>query len=226
MGRLRNLAGMTDTTARAHKPAFDCPHCAAYSSMAWAQIQGPGGYMPFFAAKCLHCGDYSIWLTIGAGPGTSYRIVYPAVRIAVPPHPEMPTAPLELYQEAQDVATRSPRAAAALLRVAVDVLLREVVPGAGRKSLNDVIGMAVANGLTPAVQQALDVLRVVGNDAVHPESIVLDEQDPEAKVVSLSKLMNLVVEQLVATPRLAGEMLETLPETAREAIARRDSASD
>jgi hypothetical protein len=191
--------------------------------MKWQQLAGPGGALPFLGAKCAHCGDLSIWEISGSGHSTTHRMVYPPARLGVPPHPEMPARPLELYLEAQDVAARSPRAAAALLRVAVDVLLREVVEGAGRKSLNDVIGMAVAAGLTPAVQQALDVLRVIGNDALHPEAIVLDEQDPDAKVASLSKLMNVVVEQMVASPRLAREMLDTLPSGAREGIARRDS---
>jgi hypothetical protein len=135
----------------------------------------------------------------------------------------MPEAPKALYEEARAIAADSPRAAVALLRVATEVLLREVVPGASG-DLNAVVAQAVKNGLTPMAQQAMDALRIIGNDAVHDVQIVLDEANTASIYNSLCRLLNLVVEQLVTAPRQAEEMYNALPESKRAAIERRDRA--
>ncbi|GII05306.1 hypothetical protein Pta02_73140 [Planobispora takensis] len=52
------------------------------------------------------------------------------------------------------------------------------------------------DGLHPQTQQAMDVLRVVGNNAVHPGEIGPDD-DPEL-VPGLFMLVNPVVEQMIS----------------------------
>jgi Domain of unknown function (DUF4145) len=91
---------------------------------------------------------------------------------------------------------------------------------AEESNINDAIAKLVREGLPAQIQQAMDILRVIGNNAVHPGEIQLDEQ-PEA-VVSLFALLNVVVEDRIAQPRQIEEMYETLPPEARRAIARRD----
>ena len=90
--------------------------------------------------------------------------------------------------------------------------------------MNDVVAQAVKNGLTPQAQQALDSLRVIGNDAVHPEQLVMNEENAELIFTSLCRLLNLVVEQLVTTPRQVREMYAGLPAKNLTAIAKRDGA--
>lgn len=199
--------------------SFPCPHCGALAEQSWDEWTV--GYTPtslgIASALCKVCEQKSWWLT-----QPEPQMVWPRVKLpGVPPSPEMPEAPKALYEEARAIAQDSPRAAVGLLRVATELLIRGVVPDA-KGSLNDVVAQAVKNGLTPMAQQALDALRVVGNDAVHPNQLVLDEANAGEIYRSLCRLLNLVVDQLVTAPRLAQEMFDALPESKRSEIERRD----
>lgn len=202
-----------------HADAFNCPYCQAYAHQSWWSLTRRNGSSAGASqSQCGRCHESALWFD------ANETLLWPQATGGVPAHTEMPEASRVLYDEARAVARLSPRAALALLRVAVDVLLREVVPGAGSKRLNDIVGLAVKQGLTPAARVALDALRVIGNDAVHPEQIVLDEEDPAAKVTALCRLLNLVVEQLVAQPRMASEMLDALPDGVKRGIEQRDGS--
>ena len=72
----------------------------------------------------------------------------------------MPDDVRVLYEEAQDVSGVSKKSAAALLRLALQVLVDELERG--NENLDKKIGKLVARGLDPGVQQAMDVVRVVG----------------------------------------------------------------
>ncbi|MFG1678454.1 DUF4145 domain-containing protein [Micromonospora sp. NPDC049282] len=123
-----------------------------------------------------------------------------------------------IYEEAREVAQRSPRSAAGLLRLALQMLIDELVPRSG--TLDSKIGTLVSSGLDPRIQKAMDVLRVVGNNAVHPGQISLEES-PEI-VHSLFGLLNLVVEEMISRPKHIDKLFEMLPEQAREGIERRN----
>lgn len=56
-------------------------------------------------------------------------------------------------------------------------------------NLNAGIGNLVGEGLSPKVQKALDVVRVIGNSAVHPGQI--DVTDDLDTVNQLFRLVNL-----------------------------------
>ncbi|MGO8448128.1 DUF4145 domain-containing protein, partial [Rhizobium ruizarguesonis] len=67
------------------------------------------------------------------------------------------------------------------------------------KNINEDIDSLVAKGLDDRIQKALDVLRVVGNEAVHPGTIELnDDQNTEE---SLFKFFNLIVEKMISDPK-------------------------
>jgi hypothetical protein len=123
------------------------------------------------------------------------------------------------YQEARAIASASPRGASALLRLCVEKLC--IALGAQGKTINDQVGYLVAQGMPLQIQKALDGVRVIGNNAVHPGKM---EADDVADVsLSLFKLVNLIVENRITQPRLVDEVYAALPEGAKAGIAQRDA---
>jgi hypothetical protein len=129
--------------------------------------------------------------------------------------------PHTLLLEASDVGARSPRSAAALLRLALQTLLREL---SGQRDLNDAIAEMVSRGLSTRIQRAMEALRIIGNNAVHPGEIQIDD-DPDM-VESSFALLNVVVEDQIAQPAEIDELYEALPDRAREAVQCRDGDGD
>ena len=68
-------------------------------------------------------------------------------------------------------------------------------------------------GLDKRIQQALDVVRVVGNNAVHPGE--LDIRDDTATAHKLFELINLISDVMISQPKHIGALYEALPEGAR-----------
>lgn len=143
-------------------------------------------------------------------------MVYPMSGTAPRPNAEMPPAIKDLYVEASDIFSRSPRAAAALLRLAIQLLCREL--GEKGANINDDIQSLVNKGLSPVVQQSLDAVRVIGNEAVHPGTI--DTDDPEVVEV-LFELLNVIVEDRIATPKKVTGIYQRLPADKLAAIKNR-----
>lgn len=205
---------------------FTCPHCGAISSIFWyeaeiitretmvsltSKIMG-NEYGFLGISKCSACGDIHIWL--------DNKMVYPIKSDVQRPHPDMPDRVKEIYTEARAVYPCSKRAAAALLRLAVQVLCKEL--GEEGKNINEDIGNLVKKGLSVQVQQALDSIRVIGNNAVHPGQINLND-DNEGVAAMLFSLVNIIVEQLIAQPKQIQQLYDMLPQGALESINKRDS---
>ena len=76
-------------------------------------------------------------------------------------------------------------------------------------------------GLDARIQKALDVVRVIGNNAVHPGQV--DLRDDKVTATELFKLVNLIVEAMIATPKHIEAMYGALPEGALKAIEKRDA---
>lgn len=89
------------------------------------------------------------------------------------------------------------------------------------KNINEDIGALVKSGLPVQVQQALDVCRVIGNNAVHPGEIMFDEENQV--VNTLFGLVNFIVENQITQPKQLAAMYKSLPDGAREGISKRDS---
>lgn len=80
---------------------------------------------------------------------------------------------LKDYEEARSISPYSPRGSAALLRLCVEKIC--VVLGESNGSLNSRIGNLVAkNIISEDIQKALDSVRVIGNDMIHPFAIDAD----------------------------------------------------
>lgn len=93
--------------------------------------------------------------------------------------------------------------------------------GQAGKNINADIAELVKQGLPPLIQQSLDICRVVGNNAVHPGEIDLDDSPEIAH--SLFKLINLIVHDRITRPNEVKALYEALPSGALEAIEKRDS---
>ncbi len=146
-------------------------------------------------------------------------IVYPSLRLAPDPIAGMPEDVKKDYEEASAVLAHSPRACAALLRLALQRLCIHLGQP-GRALNNDIKTLIQQRGLKPQIQQALDIVRVTGNNAVHPGEMNLDDNQEIA--LSLFTVINLIVEEMIVIPNQIQELYNALPEEDRERIARRD----
>jgi len=75
--------------------------------------------------------------------------------------------------------------------------------------------------LNPNIQKSLDILRITGNNAVHPGEINVEEK-PEL-VLKLFELINFIAEKMITEPKEVGAFYEELPDSAKEQIRERDN---
>ncbi len=200
---------------RVFEGSFTCPYCGAIAQQAWWTIAWDGNHYgnensnALRIGGCTHCQERTLWI--------KDQMYYPDTGTAPFPNIEMPGTVLSLYGEAASIASKSPRGAAALLRLAVQVLCKEL--GEKGTNINDDIKNLVSKGLPGIVQQSLDIVRVTGNNAVHPGQIDVD--DP-AVVARLFDLLNIIVEYMIALPKRVSGLDSSLPTNAIEAIKKRD----
>jgi hypothetical protein len=167
-------------------------------------------YNVIHVSKCQHCGQNTLWV--------KETMCYPDNGNAPFPNPEMPENVKKLYAEASAIHLKSPRGAAALLRLGIQVLCKEL--GEQGKNINSDIAALVTKGLPVIVQQSLDIVRVTGNDAVHPGQI---DTDNPATVLQLFDLTNIIVEYMIALPKKVSGIYGSLPADKVNAINQRDS---
>lgn len=194
---------------------YTCPHCRtlAQQRVKYRHSESQRSYGPTTIRECQACAAYSVFF--------EEKLVYPRDNPAPPPNQDLPPGAKKDFEEAALIVSDSPRGAAALLRLAMEKLCAEI-GGGGR--LNDSIGRLRAEGvITERIQKALDVVRVVGNNAVHPGQIALEDNQETA--MSLFMLVNLIAEYGITKPKQVEDMFSALPESAKEAIAKRDGAT-
>lgn len=164
-------------------------------------------------STCSRCYQESFWV--------NGEIVFPNTSITPQPHNDMPEEVKEVYNEARGIHNISPRASAALLRLALEKLLPLL--GAEGKDINNMIGDLVGKGLNKSVEQALDGLRFIGNEAVHPGMISL--QDDKQISFALFKILNYIVQQLITEIREIQSIHDLIPEGKKQGIEARNSAA-
>jgi len=199
------------------KSKFTCPHCAVVAAQAWSDLYystSEGYYRTdnhWTFCICSHCSEWSYWY--------DEQMMVPTSAPVEQAHPDLPAECKDDYEEARDIVGRSPRAAAALLRLLVQKLMPLL--GESGKNINEDIGDLVKKGLPIEIQQALDYCRVVGNNAVHPGEIDLNDTPEIAH--SLFNMINFIVEDRISRPQKVKGLYEKLPEGARAAIEKRDA---
>jgi hypothetical protein len=162
-------------------------------------------------SQCYSCQQISIWL--------NDTILYPPSRFELEPNADLNPDIRADFDEARTVLDLSPRSAAALLRLCIQKIgIQLGLPG---KNINDDIKALVAKGLDPRVQKALDLVRVIGNNAVHPGT--LDLKDDRETAAKLFALVNRIADDMITHPKELDALYnEKVPEGAKAQIAKRD----
>ena len=206
--------------------SFHCPNCGVVAEQTWADSvvgnylqTNPNGQKHwetykltnYRTAKCTHCENFSIWL--------QEKMVYPLSGTVEMANPDLPDDIKNDYNEAKDIVNISPRGAAALLRLAVQKLCIHL--GEKGTNINDDIKSLVKKGLPETMQQALDSVRVIGNNAVHPGTIDLNDNTEIA--YALFGFVNIICEMLISQPKKVKEYYEKhISKGLRNAIEKRD----
>jgi Domain of unknown function (DUF4145) len=166
---------------------FHCPYCGVFAVQNWFDLKAKN---KIWRCVCYHCKNESVWIEVRKGEG---RMIYPDMHQGPPPHEEMPERVKEDYLEAMSIVSKFPRGAAALLRLALQKLMQEL--GETGKSLDQDVASLVEKGLPEEVQQALDLLRVIGKESAVPGQ--LDPRDDQDTVMQLFELINFIVEDRI-----------------------------
>lgn len=195
--------------------SFTCPHCGVLAKQEWQTRDmkfdnwAQKSLNILGSATCQHCNETSIWI--------KDKMYFPTTGSSPFPNTEMPQNVKNLYLEAASISNKSPRGAAALLRLSIQVLCKEL--GEQGENINTDIKNLVKKGLPQIVQQSLDVVRVTGNDAVHPGQI--DTDNPET-VAQLFDLINVIIEYMIALPNKVSGIYANLPSNKIDGINKRD----
>jgi hypothetical protein len=158
---------------------------------------------------CCNCNEMCLWVCDQLGAGG------PEPKLDAPPNVRRE------YEEASQTLEASPRGAAALLRLAIEKLCKELE--VSEESLKDDIAFFVREDVDARVQKVLDAARIIESNAVRPGQIGLGD-DP-ATAETLSSLVNLICEKMIMEPRHLQAVYTKLREGARTAMEQRAQGS-
>lgn len=202
-----------------NKKSFTCPHCNTSSQIiyfnAYWRNEKSWWETRIADAKfikvgvCQNCDNAIIWI--------DDDYIYPEIAPSEP-NSDMPATVKSLYKEAALICNKSPRAACALLRLAIERLCNDLGESG---NIDTMIGNLVKKGLPSIVQKALDAVRVIGNKAVHPGQIAFDVDD-KSTAEMLMKLLNIITERLITEPKEIDGIFDALPQSVKESIEKRD----
>lgn len=179
--------------------SFNCPHCQELTNQRWKQIysqQDPSTYYAF----CQNCYKCSIW--------ENEKLIYPDIGMIPVSSKDMPENVKEEYEEARLIVNKSPKGACALLRLAVEKLINYL--GMEGNSLDEKIDNLVKEGLPIEVQKALESIKIIGENAVHPGE--LDLEDDATTASAIFALLNFIVEDRITRPNDIKDIYNSLPE--------------
>lgn len=184
-----------------------------------AKSKFPDNFNSFLAnnlsiATCESCSNYSLWV--------DEEMVFPRELPIELPNDDLNEEIKSLYNEASKIFLDSPKGSTALLRLALQMLLKQI--GKEGKNINNDIKELVESGLSSKIQKALDLLRVVGNNAVHPGQINLDDNSEVA--LKLFKILNIIADEMITKPKEIDTLYDdVVPEKTKGHIDKRDGRS-
>jgi hypothetical protein len=208
--------------------AFHCPHCGTYAHMRWVWLVKNQKRTDFIEACCSHCENSSLWLisesevSNGSLIPTQGEMILPDFGLSPLPESDMPEDVKVDYLEAARIFSRSPRGAAALLRLGLQKLCKHL----GQKGENineDIRALAASHTVPPMVVKVADTVRITGNNAVHPGEMSDDDFDHVAS--KMFELINFIVKKAITEPRELESLYQLTPEAPRQSAEKRDAKS-
>ncbi|SOZ48681.1 conserved hypothetical protein [Cupriavidus taiwanensis] len=164
-----------------------------------------------WVSQCYACNALAIW--------QHKSLLFPASNVRVQPNADLPDDIKRDFREAESILMLSPRGAAALLRLAIQKLCTHL--GGPESTIDKNIAWLVGKGLDEHIQQALDAVRVIGNEAVHPGE--LDLSDDMETATSLFGLVNIIAEEMISRKKRVQAVYDKIPAGKRDGIDARNA---
>lgn len=207
--------------------SFHCPHCEILSHMIWSnmfnsQLDSKDCTLYTYFATCSQCNQISIWNATYALADSSCInsiMIYPDSSGVPLPSEDMPDDVKKDYLEAASIYQKSPRGAAALLRLGLQKLCKHI-GGKGENINTDINTLAQDDKISKQLIKAADIVRITGNNAVHPGTI--NDEDFDNIAIKLFDLLNIIVRQGITEPKEVEELFNKMPEGPRQAAKNRD----
>lgn len=209
---------------------FTCPYCDVTAKQKWygrdnevsahlvsvsgredrvlqffGEVISDDAFTEWLFSKCENCGQIAVW--------HNDEIVHPFTCPVNEPNADMPESVRNRYIEASKVIALSPVSAAALLRLALQLLLKEVLQEESSGNIFQDIKKLKDRPIDSSLIKALDIIRISGNESVHPGTLNLNESKDDA--LYLFDLLNMICDQFFTQPRKMQEMYERMPESKR-----------
>jgi hypothetical protein len=210
---------MTFQKPKTNAKSFTCPHCGIFAMQVWSEFmtnfdrEYTSGWelqSNMNVGKCDHCSKITIWL--------DNEMIYPSKSSVPLPNEDLGEDIKKDYNEATEIIEKSPKSASALLRLAIQKLCKQL--GESGENINDDIGKLVKKGLPAKIQQSLDIVRVIGNESVHPGQINLD--DDKNTAYKLFDLVNIIANTMITQPKEINNLYNNLPTEKLKGITERD----
>ena len=191
-----------------------------HESLVFVVDEMEGSQGELLVSRCMSgaCDGLALWLrSLDPQSGRQKtRLVYPQSGVRIPPDDGLEREEVNLYQEASDIAGRSPRAACALLRVLLEMLLKRhliakdhLADFEQRVPLARLIEMAVKHlDLTHTLETGLEAIRERGNTAAHDPYGLANEARAE-DLPWLFAAVDDLVDDLHVKPKKWGGIAET-----------------
>jgi len=199
--------------------SFTCPHCGVLAMQGWSDFmtnfdrEHTSGWTiqsNMNVGMCDYCSKLTIWL--------GKDMIFPSKPNIPLPNDDLDSEIKKDYNEAAEIVEKSPKAAAALLRLAIQKLCKQL--GESGEDINNDIGELVKKGLPKKIQKSLDIVRVIGNESVHPGQINLEDNKETA--YKLFDLINLIANTMITQQKEIDNLYDTLPKEKLDGITKRD----
>jgi hypothetical protein len=221
---------MKFTTPEFKLEAFHCPLCGTYAHMQWDQLYSRERSSFFYESFCSCCKKTSLWRVtdyttnqfVGRND-SSAELIYPDHGLASLPEDDMPDDVKADYIEAARIFSKSPRGAAALLRLALQKLCKHL--GEDGANINkDIRRLSEKNTLPPLVVKVADTVRIVGNNAVHPGE--MSDEDFDLVASKMFELLNFIVKKGISEPKELEALYALTPERPRKDAEAKDAKTN
>ncbi|EGR0366540.1 DUF4145 domain-containing protein [Vibrio cholerae] len=210
------------------KDGFHCPLCGVFAHMTWEELSSYSHSTMYHEARCSCCKQPSLWRVTDYVNGQFGRqdrageLIYPDFGTAALPEDDMPEDVKKDYVEAARIFSKSPRGAAALLRLGLQKLCKHL--GEDGKNINtDIRQLAAKNVLPPLVVKVADTVRITGNNAVHPGEMADEDFDYVAS--KMFELLNFIVKKGISEPKELESLYQLTPEGPRKSAEASDAKS-